>query len=69
MDAAEFAATLGDARTQAVPERLQQALACYQGDFLEGFYVGNAPEFEACMLAERARLRELLLQGLATLAD
>jgi len=47
---------------------LQQAVALYQGDFLEGFFVPDAPEFEQWVLVERTRLREMLLQTLATLA-
>lgn len=36
----------------------QSAVALYQGDFLDGFYVQDAPEFEAWMLAQRARLHD-----------
>jgi predicted ATPase/DNA-binding SARP family transcriptional activator len=43
---------------------LRKAVALYQGDFLEGFAVGDAPAFEAWALAERERLRQLLLNGL-----
>lgn len=67
VDAVEFTAQMADTRT-ANPERLQAALALYQGDFLEGFYVRDAPDFEAWMLSERARLREFMLDGLTTLA-
>ena len=42
---------------------LTDSLALYRGDFLEGFFVRDAPDFEDWMLAERARLRELA-QGL-----
>lgn len=69
VDAVAFGRMLGNARTQTEPEHLQQAIALYQGDFLEGFYVRNAPAFEAWMLTERARLRELMLTGLARLAE
>jgi DNA-binding SARP family transcriptional activator len=68
VDAVEFATQLTTARAAANPDQLQQALALYRGDFLEGFYVREAPEFETWMLAERARLRELMLQELDTLA-
>lgn len=42
---------------------LRQALALYHGDFLEGFYVRDAPDFEDWVLTQRVRLRELALQG------
>jgi predicted ATPase/DNA-binding SARP family transcriptional activator len=65
VDAVEFASTLN----AADPENLQHLLALYRDDFLAGFYVRNAPQFEAWMLTERAHLRELMRQGLATLAE
>lgn len=46
---------------------LADSLRLYHGDFLEGFFVRDAPDFEDWMLAERARLRELALQTLHTL--
>jgi predicted ATPase/DNA-binding SARP family transcriptional activator len=45
-----------------------RAVELYGGEFLEGFYVRNAPEFEAWMLAEKDRLREALLRCLESLA-
>jgi DNA-binding SARP family transcriptional activator len=63
VDALAFTTQLRAARTAADPALLQQAVALYGGDFLEGFYVREAPLFEAWMLAERVRLRELMLQG------
>jgi adenylate cyclase len=57
--------------TATVPaevQQLQEAVALYRGDFMEGFYVRQAPAFEEWVLAQRARLRELALQGLHTLA-
>jgi DNA-binding SARP family transcriptional activator/tetratricopeptide (TPR) repeat protein len=49
-------------------ERLKAAVDLYRGDFLEGFYVRSAQGFEEWALAQRARLRELALQALNTLA-
>jgi adenylate cyclase len=46
-----------------------RATALYRGDFLEGFYVRNAPDFEDWWLSERGRLRDLMLMGLRALAD
>jgi DNA-binding SARP family transcriptional activator len=49
-------------------EGLQRAVELYRGDFLEGFYVHQSPAFEEWVLAQRARLQELALQALHTLA-
>ncbi len=48
---------------------LKTAIDLYNGDFLKGFYVEGAPDFESWQLAERHRLRELLLSGLMKLAQ
>ncbi len=48
---------------------LTDSLSLYRGDFLEGFFVRDAPGFEDWMLAERARLREIALQSLHTLTQ
>jgi DNA-binding SARP family transcriptional activator/predicted ATPase len=50
-------------------ERLKQAVELYQGEFLEGYYVRDAPGFEDWVLAQRARLRERAFQALYTLAS
>ena len=42
---------------------LRQALALYRGEFLEGFYVRDAPDFEDWALVQRVHLRELALGG------
>ncbi|MEZ4767395.1 MAG: BTAD domain-containing putative transcriptional regulator [Caldilineales bacterium] len=47
---------------------LRQALTLYQGDFLEGFYVRDAPDYEDWALLQRVQLRELALRGWDTLA-
>jgi len=48
---------------------LSEAVTQYQEDFLEGFHVPDAPEFENWALMERERLRELAISGLHTLAE
>jgi WD40 repeat protein/DNA-binding SARP family transcriptional activator len=48
---------------------LSEATCQYQGDFLEGFFVRDAPDFEDWALAERERLRELAIEGLHHLAE
>jgi WD40 repeat protein/DNA-binding SARP family transcriptional activator len=50
-------------------QSISEAVMQYQGDFLEGFYVPNAPDFENWALIERERLRELAITGLHTLAE
>ncbi|HNS03046.1 MAG TPA: BTAD domain-containing putative transcriptional regulator [Anaerolineae bacterium] len=50
-------------------DTLRQALALYRGDFLEGFYVRDAPDFEDWALFERVQLRELALNGWDALID
>jgi DNA-binding SARP family transcriptional activator/predicted ATPase len=46
---------------------LRKALDLYQGDFLDGFYIKNAPTFEEWTLSQRAKLRGLTVQTLHTL--
>ena len=68
VDAVAFAAAA--AGTGAVDSaQLQAALDLYRADFLEGFYVRNAPAFETWLLGERARLRELMIQRLSSVAE
>jgi predicted ATPase/Tfp pilus assembly protein PilF len=47
---------------------IEEAVELYRGDFLEGFYVREAEEFEQWVGGQRARLRELVLQALHRLA-
>lgn len=68
IDVAEFDAAFRDA-DGGVTDRLRRALDLYRGDFLQGFYVRSAPDFEAWWLAEQARLREQALNGFNRLAD
>ena len=49
-------------------ELLQETMQLYRGDFMDGLYVRQAPEFEVWVLTQRARLRELALRALHTLA-
>jgi predicted ATPase/DNA-binding SARP family transcriptional activator len=52
--------------TAGTPEALAQAAELYAGDLLSGFALNEAP-YEEWLLAERERLRELALEGLARL--
>jgi len=69
VDAVEFEELVQAATPPGIPGRLQRAAALYRGDFLEGFYVRDAPDFEDWWLVERARLREQMLGSLCALAD
>ena len=60
--------TFGDLSTSRMPRAtLQASLSSYHGDFLAGFYLRDAPEFEQWMLVERERLRLLAIEGYQTL--
>lgn len=68
LDTETFAAAISAPITAASAHALQTALALYRGDFLEGFYVRDAPDFEQWLLGQRAQYREHVLQGLHALA-
>ncbi len=73
IDAVQFAQGVGAAihtktLTPSQTDHLQHCLDLCRGEFLDGFYVKNAPEFERWMLTERARLRDLAVQGGQSLA-
>lgn len=52
----------------ACMERLQQAVALYQGEFLAHFFVEESPAFEEWLLLKREWLRREALNALAELA-
>lgn len=62
----EAVATQPTAQTVAT---LTAAANLYRGDFLDGFYVQDAPAFEQWVLTERTRLRANVLQLRQRLAD
>lgn len=72
VDAVEFGAIISGSRqrveTPLEAQQLQGAVDLYGGDFLAGFYALHAPDFESWLVAEQARLRELAIQALQTLA-
>ncbi|HNS50858.1 MAG TPA: BTAD domain-containing putative transcriptional regulator [Anaerolineae bacterium] len=68
LDVEAFEAGVGGAADKTGVERFEEAVALYRDDFLAGFYVRDAPAFEEWVLAERVRLRMLVLQALHTLA-
>ncbi len=70
LDVVAFTTLLTDpSPTHLTIDQLTAAVALYQGDFLEGFYVLHAPTFEEWALLQRGRLREQVLQALQTLAN
>ena len=69
LDTEGFLAGMGQPPTPETRPTWQAALALYRGDFLEGFYVREAPDFEQWVLVQRAQYREAVLQGLHTLAN
>lgn len=69
LDVAAFETTLRASNTTQDLSALRQAIDLYQGDFLEGFFVNEAPTFEAWAAGERERLRELMLQALDALVS
>lgn len=51
---------------EATPKALEEAATLYRGDLLHGFLL-EEPGFEEWLMAERERLRELAIDGLAKL--
>ena len=56
-------------RTALAEERWSDALQLYRGDFLDGFFVRNAVDFDLWATAERARLRALATGAASALGD
>jgi predicted ATPase/DNA-binding SARP family transcriptional activator len=48
---------------------LAATLACYRGDFLEGFSLPDPPEFDGWVVARRRHYRALFTRGLSALAQ
>jgi DNA-binding SARP family transcriptional activator len=67
IDVETFESLVGGDPTHASTASLAEAVSHYQDDFLNGFYVRNAPVFEEWMLLKRAYLREMLIDTLHTL--
>lgn len=76
LDVAAFEQAIAQARarqqangklTRTAAAALQTAVSYYHGDFLAGYYLRNTPEFEAWVLLEQERLRQLVLAALGDL--
>ena len=59
----------GQAPSSPTLEQLRPLIDLYQGDFLDGFYVDNAPAFEDWVFLERERTRVLALNAIQHLAE
>ncbi|HET7612666.1 MAG TPA: BTAD domain-containing putative transcriptional regulator, partial [Gemmatimonadaceae bacterium] len=62
-----FSADVVEFRRALAEERWSDALELYHGDFLDGFFVRNAADFEQWAMAERARLRVLAVRAASRL--
>src|SRR5690349_14724230 len=69
LDVESFTAAL--VQTGAPPdlEALHRGVELYQGDFLDGFYVGGALALEEWIAGQRSLLKGLVLQALHTLVQ
>lgn len=68
LDVETFTSLLSRGSEKLSVEQLSEAVELYRGEFLEGFYVRDALAFEEWVVTQRARYRELALQGLHLLA-
>jgi len=60
---------VGDFQRALANARWSVALAVYRGDFLDGFHLRNAAEFDQWALAERSRLRALATRAASELTN
>jgi DNA-binding SARP family transcriptional activator len=65
----EISVDVVEFRLALAEERWSDALALYRGDFLEGFHVRNAAEFDHWVMLERDRLRALAIRAASSLAN
>lgn len=67
LDVAEFRQLLTMPQgQQPTLAQLRAAIALYRGDFLEDFYVRQAPAFEEWVVQQQTQLREMVLQAYHT---
>ncbi|MCB8920684.1 MAG: hypothetical protein H6662_03785 [Ardenticatenaceae bacterium] len=66
LDVAQFRQLLSGNPASA---QLEEATELYRGDFLEEFYVRQAPEFEEWMLQQRAQLQQHAVKAFLALAE
>ena len=74
LDRAELEESLSDVRegggitSPAAAEQVQDAVALYKGEFLQGFYARDCQRFQEWHLMEQERLRGMVVQALQDLA-
>ncbi|WP_129672995.1 BTAD domain-containing putative transcriptional regulator [Candidatus Chloroploca sp. Khr17] len=68
LDVERLCAVLKDDHHPQSLKAMAEALALYEGDFLTGFYVSDAPAFEEWMLRQRDHLHQLVVHSLHDLA-
>lgn len=66
IDVTQFATTMS--QPELPLSTLNEAMTLYQADFLAGFHIHDAPEFEEWALLWRERWRQTAVNGFATLA-
>lgn len=72
LDAAAFETHIEQSRLpngRRSPQRLREAVALYQGPFLQGLEVRDAPLFEEWVLQQRTRYERLVIEALDMLVD
>ncbi len=69
LDVADFEAGLQEFEAGKGSEGLERSIALYVGEFLEGFYLDGAEEWENWLLSERRRLRQAYHSALQALAE
>jgi DNA-binding SARP family transcriptional activator len=67
IDTRLFESSLGQVTTDL--QRLTSTLDLYRGDFLEGFILQDAPDFDDWVTAEREHYRRLVVRGLTVLSQ
>ena len=66
LDVAQFRQLLSGTPT---PAQLEEATTLYRGDFLEDFYVRQAPDFEEWVMQQRAQLQQQAVKAHFDLAE
>ncbi|MBV7339467.1 AAA family ATPase [Chloroflexi bacterium TSY] len=56
-------------RQQHTHQQIQETIALYRGEFLAGFHINDAPNFEEWMIREREHLRIQMIDELSDLAE
>jgi DNA-binding SARP family transcriptional activator/predicted ATPase/Tfp pilus assembly protein PilF len=69
IDVDEIERAVNTAQVSEDGSAFEDALDLYRGDFLEGVDVRHAPHFDSWLLAQRARLREAMIDGLMRLSQ